>query len=205
MESADTAASIQTGFRSGIEARMERAVEKVLARMRRAVTALEGAGIPCAVVGGNAVAAWVATVDESAVRNTQDVDILIARPDFETAKQAMESAGFSFRHVFGVDMFLDGPGAKAKDAVHIVFAGEKVKPEYDLAAPGLDGVVRLGETVPCIALDDLIRMKLTSFRRKDQVHLQDMIGVGLADASMLPGLPPPLAARLKELLDDPES
>ena len=56
--------------------RMIRAVEKVRERLMRATAALEAAGIPYAVAGGNAVAAWVSRVDEAAVRNTQDVDIL---------------------------------------------------------------------------------------------------------------------------------
>src|SRR5271157_3511844 len=50
--------------------RMVRAVEKVRIRLLRAATALEQAKVPYAVVGGNAVAAWVSRVDESAVRNT---------------------------------------------------------------------------------------------------------------------------------------
>jgi hypothetical protein len=45
-------------------------------------------------------------------------------------------------------------------------------------------------------------MKLTSFRRKDQVHIQDMIDVGLIDESWLSRVPAALAPRLKELLDD---
>ena len=59
--------------------RMIRAVEKVRDRLRRAVAALKKAGVPYAVAGGNAVAAWVSRVDEAAVRNTQDVDILLRR------------------------------------------------------------------------------------------------------------------------------
>lgn len=110
--------------------RMVRAVEKVRDRLLRATAALEEAGVPYAVVGGNAVAAWVSRVDEAAVRNTQDVDIAIRRVDLETAKQAMAAAGFVHRHSAGMEMFLDGPGAKARDAVHIVFCGEKVRPEY---------------------------------------------------------------------------
>ena len=62
---------------------MIRAVEKVRARLNRAVAALESAGIPYAIAGGNAVAAWVSRVDEAAVRNTQDVDILLRREDLE--------------------------------------------------------------------------------------------------------------------------
>src|SRR6516225_5378478 len=90
--------------------RMVRAVEKVRDRLLRAARALEEAKIPYAVIGGNAVAAWVAKVDEAAVRNTQDVDILLRRDDLEPAKAAFAKAGFVFRHVKGIDMFLDGPG-----------------------------------------------------------------------------------------------
>jgi hypothetical protein len=47
-------------------------------------------------------------------------------------------------------------------------------------------------------------MKLMSNRRKDQVHLQDLIGVGLVDSSWLPKLPPELGVRLKQILDTPD-
>src|SRR5438105_1433180 len=107
--------------------RMIRAVEKVRQGLTRAVQALEAAGVPYAVVGGNAVAAWVARVDEAAVRNTQDVDLLLRRDDLGAAQTALSAAGFIHRHVKGIDMFLDGPNAKARDAVHIVYAGEKVR------------------------------------------------------------------------------
>ena len=60
---------------------MVRAVEKVKQRLLRAVRVLEGAQIPYAIVGGNAVAAWVSRMDEAALRNTQDVDILVQRSD----------------------------------------------------------------------------------------------------------------------------
>ncbi|HEX5471671.1 MAG TPA: nucleotidyltransferase family protein [Lacipirellulaceae bacterium] len=102
------------------------AVERVRARLDRAVAALDEAGIPYAVIGGHAVAAWVSRVDEAAVRNTQDVDILLRRDDLERAKVALSALGFVFRHDDGVDMFLGGPKAKARDAIHIVFSGEKV-------------------------------------------------------------------------------
>src|SRR5215475_6855022 len=115
--------------------RMIRAVEKVRERLLRAAAALEAGAIPYAVAGGNAVAAWVSRVDEAAVRNTQDVDILLRRADLAQAKQVLAEAGFIHRHAASVDMFLDGPDAKARDAVHIVFSGEKVRPEYILPVP----------------------------------------------------------------------
>jgi hypothetical protein len=111
------------------------AVEKVRERLLRATAALEKAGVEYAVIGGNAVAAWVGQVDQSAVRFTQYVDLLVRRADLEKAKAALEPAGFVYRHAASIDMFLDGPDAKARDALHIIFAGEKVGADYALPAP----------------------------------------------------------------------
>lgn len=183
--------------------RMVRAVEKVRERLLRSTAALETAGVLYAVIGGNAVAAWVSRVDQAAVRNTQDVDILLRRPDLPAARAALEKAGFIFRHVAGIDLFLDGPDAKARDAVHMLFANEKVRPEYVLPTPDVTES-EAGPAYRMLALEALVRMKLTSFRDKDRTHVRDMLEVGLIDASWLPRLPPVLAARLKELLDNPE-
>jgi len=183
--------------------RMVRAVEKVRIRLLRAASALEQAKVPYAVVGGNAVAAWVARVDESAVRNTQDVDILLRRGDLETAKNVLAAAGFVYLHVKGVDMFLDGPEAKARDAVHVVFSGERVRPEYLLPVPDVTDAEQTPE-FRLLNLEPLVRMKLTSFRRKDQVHVLDLAEVGLVDASWVNRLPPELSERLRELLDSPD-
>jgi hypothetical protein len=182
--------------------RMIRAVEKVRERLLRATSVLEKAGVPYAVVGGNAVAAWVSRVDEAAVRNTQDVDLLLRRSDLGAAKAAMEQAGFVYRHAAGMDMFLDGPQAKARDAVHVVFAGEKVRPEYVLAAPEVSESESF-TSFRVLTLEALVRMKLTSFRDKDRTHLRDLLEVGLIDGSWRLRLAPDLAARLQELLDNP--
>lgn len=183
--------------------RMERAVEKVRQRVLRSAAALEQAGVPYAVVGGNAVAAWVSRVDEAAVRNTQDVDILIRREDLPAAIEAMSKAGFIYRHVGGIDMLLDGPEAKARDAVHLVFAGEKVRPEYLLATPDVSES-EAATSFRMLSLESLVRMKLTSFRDKDRTHLRDFLEVGLIDADWPARFPPELAARLQELIDHPE-
>ena len=74
------------------------------------------------MIGGNAVAAHVGRVDESAVRNTPDVDILLRRVDLEAAKAALTNAGFVYRNLQGIDTFLDGPAAKARDAVVSYYA-----------------------------------------------------------------------------------
>jgi hypothetical protein len=183
--------------------RMSNAIEKVRLRLLRAASALKQARVPYAVAGGNAVAAWVSRVDEAAVRNTQDVNIILRRADLSAARQALEMAGFAYRHVAGMDLFLDGPDAKARDAVHIVFAAEKVRPEYLTSAPD----VSESEDTECfrlVSLAALVRMKLTAFRDKDRVHVRDLMAVGLVDDTWLPSLPGPLRARLQALLDNPE-
>src|SRR5437763_5724369 len=85
------------------------AAEKVKERLRRATRALEAAGVPYAVVGGNAVAEWVARIDDEAVRNTRDVNLLVRRADFDAARIALEAAGFVYHHLLDVDVFIDGP------------------------------------------------------------------------------------------------
>ena len=184
--------------------RMIRAVEKVRARLDRAVRALEAAGVQYAVAGGNAVAAWVSRVDEAAVRNTQDVDILLRRDDLERAKSALERSGFVFRHAMGADMFLDGPDTKARDAIHVIFAREKVSPDYVSPAPDVSEADASGP-FRIVDLEPLVRMKLTSYRLKDQVHLLDMINIGHIDSSWPNRFPAELGARLQVLLDNPES
>ena len=179
------------------------AVEKVRERMLRATAALEKAGIAYAVIGGNAVATWVGKVDEAAVRFTRDVDLLLRRADLEAAKSALAPAGFTFRHVRMIDMFLDGPDAKVRDAVHIVFAGEKVR-ESDLCPAPEITETEPSETIRVIRLDALTRMKLTAFRDKDKMHLRDLLDVGLIDATWVERLSGELKERLQSLLDAPE-
>lgn len=178
------------------------AAEKVKERLQRATRALDAAGIPYAVAGGNAVAEWVGRVDEDAVRTTRDVDLLIRRSDLAAARAALEAAGFVYHHVLNVDTFIDGPQGKPSGGVHLLFAGEKVRPRDEFPMPDLDESQRAVE-FQVATLEALVRMKLIAYRRKDQVHLLDLIGVGLVDATWPMRLPPPLGDRLQQLLDDP--
>ena len=179
--------------------RMVAAVEDVRERMYRATRALQQAGIPCVVVGGHAVAAWVARVDKEAVRNTKDVDLLVSREDFARVVVALDGVGFVHQNVAGVDLFLDGPQGSVRSAIHVVFAGEKVHADYPLPAPEVSES-EAGPDFPVPTLDALVRMKLTSFRLRDQVHLLDLLEVGLIDETWCSRLPSELSTRLKELL-----
>ena len=176
--------------------------EKVKERLRRATKALDDAGVPYAVVGGNAVAEWVARADEGAVRGTRDVDVLVHRADLAAARTALEAAGFVYHHLLDVDMFIDGPQGRPSEAVHILYAGEKVRPESDHLLPDLDESERAAE-FQVTSLEALARMKLVSWRDKDRTHLRDMIGVGLIDATWPARFPPLLGDRLQQLLDTP--
>lgn len=182
--------------------RMDRAVEKIQERLELTTRTLEQAGILYAIIGGNAVRAWVAQADEAAVRTTRDVDILIRRSDFPAAKMALEAAGFVYRHSAGMEMFLDSPDSKARDAVHVLFAGEKVFPDHVLPAPDITESENI-QNHRTLSLEALVRMKLNSFRDKDRMHLRDMIDVELINESWCDRFPPELATRLKLLLDDP--
>jgi hypothetical protein len=178
------------------------AAEKVKERLLRAARALDVAGVPYAVVGGNAVAEWVARVDEDAVRNTRDVDILIRRPDFPAARACLEAVGFIYYEFLDIDTFVDGPQGKPSGGIHLLYAGEKVRRDDDYKLPAIEESERAIE-FQVVNLEALVLMKLITWRDKDRTHLRDMIGVGLLDATWPARFPAPLGARLQQLLDDP--
>ena len=180
--------------------RMIASVDAVRERSRRIAAALDRAGIEHALVGGNAIAAWVARVDVEAVRNTKDVDLLVRRVDFDRVVEAAQLVGFVCQNVAGADVFLDGPEGSVRSAIHVVFAGEKVRPDYLLPAPDVTES-EAGPEFRIASLDALVRMKLTSFRLKDQVHLLDLLEVGLIDESWCDRFTPELGRRLRELME----
>ena len=170
--------------------RIERAVQKVKDRLERVAVALEGANIPYAVIGGTAVQLWVAQVDESAVRNTRNVDIVLNRRDLNETLSLMEATG----------VIVD---PKSKDGVHLFFAGEKVRSDDLEPIPLLQELVTINNLVT-FSLPSLVQMKLTCWRHKHKVHLLDLISIGLIDESWLTRFDGILQSRLQELLDDPE-
>ena len=145
---------------------------------------------------------WVARIDDEAVRNTRDVDLLVRRADFAAARTALETAGFVYHHLLDVDVFIDGPQGKSSAGLHLLFAGEKVRGEDEHPCPELDESERAAE-FQVVSLLALVRMKLTAWRDKDRTHLRDLIQVGHIDRTWLPRLQPPLSNRLQELLDNP--
>jgi len=181
--------------------RMERAVEKVNERLRKTVRVLEEARVPYAVIGGHAVRAWVAQVDEAAQRTTRDVDILVRPTDLPALITAMTAAGYYHRNTGGLDRFVETPDGSARDAVHVLLVGNverggEPNPDIEPSARADDFTT--------ISLEGLVRMKLNAFRDKDRVHLRDMIGLGLIDGAWPQKYPEPFRTRLQDLLNDPD-
>lgn len=184
--------------------RAERAVEKVHERMLKACRALEGAGVPYAVIGGNAVAVWVGSRDEGAIRNTKDVDVLLNRADLQKAEQAMASAGFDLAEVNGVTMFLEKADPVPSRAVHLIFAGERIRPSDPYPAPPIVRGIRSPDGVEAIQLRELLILKLIAFRDIDRVHIRDLLGVGLIDDALAAQVPPELRPRLESIRANPD-
>src|SRR5437588_837647 len=113
----------------GLWERYVMALDDVTDRLTRIAGALEAASVPYALVGGQAVALWVATKDPAAVRTTKDVDILLRRQDLPRARAAALAVGLEYCEVVGVGMFLENTDPNPRHAVHLIWAGEKVRPE----------------------------------------------------------------------------
>ena len=178
------------------------ALDEVTDRLQRITRALEEAGVAYALVGGQAVALWVATKDPAAVRTTKGVDILLDRADLGRARAAALSVGMDYFEVLGVGMFLERTDANPRRAVHLLWAGEKVTPDCTLPSPPIEDrlVLEAGKSV--VSLPGLVRMKLLANRDQDRVHLRDLIDVDLVGRDFLRDLPPDLASRLDALLSE---
>jgi hypothetical protein len=178
------------------------ALDRVTERLERITRALDEAGVPYALVGGQAVALWVATRDPAAVRTTKDVDILLRRADLPRARAAALAARMDYFEVLGVGMFLEQDDPNPRQAVHLVWAGEKVRPEYAYPAPTVEQRQTIEPGTQVVSLPGLVHMKLLSGRDQDRVHLRDLIDVGLVTRGHLADLPPDLAERLDALLTE---
>jgi hypothetical protein len=174
-------------------------VDQLFDRIQQLHSLLTAARIPYRIVGGMAVFIHVFERDPLRARLTADVDAAISRQDLPAVIEAARKAGWVFRHAGGVDMLIDeATQARARSAVHLLFLNEKVRPEYVEAIPA-SAPAQTREGIVLASVADLVRMKLTSYRLKDRVHIQDLDGVGLIDAEIEARLPELLRARLAEV------
>lgn len=169
----------------------DRHVEQLFETVRRLALAFRQAGIEYRVVGGVAVFLHVSERDPGAARSTRDVDIALDRAQLHAIVDAVRPFGFTSRHAAGVDMLVDAREPSARSAVHLIFVREKV---WDFSSP-----TTTEEGVLLAPVADLVRMKLTSYRLKDRVHIQDLDAVGLITTEVESRLPDVLRARLRDV------
>lgn len=172
------------------------AVEHVERLLRNVTRALEHADIPYAVAGGNAVAAWVASIDDGAVRATKDVDILLRRQDLQRTADALREVGLEPHEVHGIPMFLDREKPNPKTGVHVIVSGERVYSFDPYPAPDVYAAVMSPFGYKIVSLLNLLTMKLQAFRDVDRVHIRDLMSLELIDPLIEAALAPDLREKL---------
>ena len=163
----------------------EERVEQLFDLAGLAERLFSSAGLEYWIAGGLAVYLYVEEVEPDAGRLTKDIDIVVRRADLEKIAKAAAAFGLQHCHVAGVDMLVRPDQPSGRRAVHL----------YPEATPELGPYRRIRE-LRLIPLADLIHMKLTSFRAKDEAHLNDLDEAGLITPEVEAGLSPSLAERL---------
>ncbi len=174
-------------------------VDQLFEKLRRIHGALNDAGIRYRIIGGVAIFLHVSERDPDKARMTRDLDLAVFRDDLQEIGAAAERAGFRHRRAAGLEMLVEGATGRAGSAIHFTFAGERVR-SGDFEAVPFSDPVPTAEGILLASVADLVHMKLTSFRLKDKVHIQDMDSVGLITAEIEHSLPEALFERLKEVL-----
>lgn len=126
---------------------------------------------------------------------------MIHRSDLERVIELAEDHGFRFRHTAGLDMLMYGENISARNAVHLLFTDEKVRPNQATPNPLISPERKqiLGKEVWVIRVGDLLRMKLSAYRDKDRVHTRIMDAAGLITPAIELALAPELQARLQHI------
>ncbi len=180
------------------------AVERVERLLMRVTEALDSAGVAYAVIGGNAVAAWVSVIDPGATRSTKDVDLLLRRADLERAAEVLSSIGMIHDEVLGIPVFMEADDPLPSRGVHVILSGEKVRESAGYPAPAVERAERSESGFLVLDLPSLVAMKLDANRRVDQVHMEDLLRVGSINAELASQLPPDLLERLRYIRDTME-
>jgi hypothetical protein len=176
----------------------EERLQDLFSLAARVEKAFGAAGIEYRVVGGLATYLYVEEAEADAGRLTKDIDIVVRREDLPRIKEAVKAVDLEYRHAAGVDMLAQKGKPSARRAVHMIFEGEKVRPEYSEPAARL-GDHRTIQGIPVIPLLDLVTMKLTSFRLKDQTHIKDLDEQKLITPEIEAALSPLLRGRLAQV------
>jgi hypothetical protein len=168
----------------------EERLTQLLSLADKVEKAFASAGLDYRVVGGLAAYLYVEEREPDAGRLTKDIDIVVRREDLQAIAKAVEPFGLQYHHAAGVNMLVQAGSPSTRRAVHLIFEGEN--------APQL-GPYRSIKGYRLIPLIDLVRMKLTSFRIKDEMHLKDLDEIGLITPEMEAELIPIHRQRLAQV------
>jgi hypothetical protein len=174
---------------------------ELIGTLQRLSVPLELEGVPYELVGGLAVFLHVENVDSQHSSLTRDIDLMIRRQDLARVVAVGEAHGFRFRHSAGIDMLLYGETTSARNAIHLLYEGEKVKATQVEDHPAIRPVRAAlhGQGFQVIPVADLLRMKLSSYRDKDRVHVRGMDAAGLITPDVEQTLSEELRARLQHI------
>jgi hypothetical protein len=163
------------------------------------VTALREAGVHFEVIGGVAVNAYIIPDHGERSFVTRDIDLLLDRPELSKAVQAGETVGYVGKSVMG-GWALVRPGQNVAEAIHLSFVGEKFRSAQLFPHPELRPQDRYfyQVSIPVVPVNDLLHMKLSSFRIEDITHLGILDDVRLITPNLEKRLQPVLQERLKE-------
>jgi hypothetical protein len=179
----------------------EERVFELIGTLHKLSLPLEQAGVPHELVGGLAVFLHVENADSTHSSLTRDIDLMIRRDDLPRVVAIAEEHGFRFRHSAGLDMLLYGETNSARNAVHLIFSGERAKATQLEVHPDIRPVKAglHGQDFLVIPVVDLVRMKLSAYRDKDRVHIRGMEAAGLITHAVEQALAPELLARLQHI------
>jgi len=179
----------------------EERVFELIGTLQKLTIPLEQSEVPHELVGGLAVFLHVENADSTHSSLTRDIDVLIRRDDLARVVEIAEKHGFRFRHSAGLDMLLYGETDNARNAIHLWFAGERVKETQIEVHPDIQPVRAglHGQDFLVIPVVDLVRMKLSSYRDKDRVRVRGMDAAGLITGDVERELSEELRSRLRHV------
>jgi hypothetical protein len=178
------------------------AAEFVRDRQARIIQRLRDGAFQFALSGSNATFIWIGSVDESAVRQYRNVELIIDRKDDTQVANDLTNLGLAADIRSDRIVFWHPSIQRERCADMALFAGELLF-DRKCVVPALTHIEWISND-PVISLEPLVTFQLSRWLLDDQVDLRDMIEVGLIDANWLPRLPSDLAPRLQELLDNPD-
>jgi hypothetical protein len=149
--------------------------------------------VPHELIGGLAVLVHVEEADPEHSTLTRDVDLMIRRADLERVTK------IAARH--GLRALVYGETSSARNAVHLLFSGEKVRPNQATPNPPIQPEAKsiLGVDVFIIPVPDLVRMKLSAYRDKDRVHIGSLDAAGLITPEVETAQPEELQVRRQHI------